>query len=73
LAKSAALAAVLSFFVWGLGYLYLGKKKSAFVAILVVAEAICLYAPFSILETLGLAVVSAALAYDTYEVAKGPP
>ncbi len=77
--KSGAIAAVLNFVIWGLGYLYLGKKTT-FGVILVLGNIITLLSiafPFqgpgggyAIFQTLGLLVVSLAFALDASNLAK---
>jgi len=81
MAKSPALAAVLNFFIWGLGYLYLGRKKT-FGVLLVLGLLIALLAiglspppPSNIVSDLFLMVaviiIDIAFALDAYRMAKG--
>ena len=71
--KSPKLAAILNFFIWGLGYLYLGKRTT-FGILLVIGEIVGAAAIFT--ETLGnissvmLFIFSIAFAVDAYYEAK---
>ncbi|HEV2138559.1 MAG TPA: zinc ribbon domain-containing protein [Nitrososphaerales archaeon] len=78
MAKSGALAAVLNFFIWGLGYLYLGKKTT-FGLILVIGSIVTIAAiglpigspgPQIYVADFGYLVVAIAFAYDANELAK---
>jgi len=80
LAKSPAIAAILNFFIWGLGYLYLGKKIN-FAIILVIGNIVSLYAltfprtpalGYDLTYALGVLVVSVAFAYDASQLAVAP-
>jgi hypothetical protein len=81
LPKSGAIAAILNFFIWGLGYLYLGKKTT-FGVILVLGNIITLFSlayPFGaptggylLFQTLGILVVGIAFAWDASLIAKEP-
>ncbi len=79
--KSGAIAAVLNFIIWGLGYLYLGKKTT-FGVILVLGNVITLFSlafppgggspGYDTFQALGLLVASLAFAYDASQMAKEP-
>jgi len=78
LPKSGTIAAILNFFIWGLGYLYLGKKTT-FGVILVIGSIISLLAVafpsgtnlgYDTVQALGLLVVSVAFAWDASQLAK---
>ena len=80
MAKSPAIAAILNFFIWGLGYLYLGKKIN-FAIILVIGNIISLFAlafprtpalGYDLTYGLGLLVVGVAFAYDASQLAVEP-
>jgi hypothetical protein len=70
--KSPVLAAILNFFVWGLGYLYLGKRTN-FGIILVIGEIIAAAAVFTEafggINSLGLFVIGIAFAVDAHNEA----
>ena len=71
--KSPIIAALLSFFLFGVGYLYLGYRRVlgvqtlAFVLIVLVLYIILGYFTFGLLEL----VIGIILAYDCYVKAKG--
>ncbi len=71
--KNPTLAAILNFIIWGVGYIYLGKKLN-FAIILVIAEMVfvgsAFIEPWPTLLTVGLLVASIAFAYDAYKEAK---
>ncbi len=78
LPKSAGVAAVLNFFIWGLGYLYLGKRTT-FGVILAIGSIISLLSVafpsggslgYDTVQALGLLVVSLAFAWDASQLAK---
>ncbi len=72
----AAIAAILNLFIWGVGYLYIGKRR--FFAILVLLAEILFLGLNTILRsplgplTAGIPalIISIALAYDAFRLAK---
>jgi len=72
----AAIAAILNLFIWGVGYLYIGKRR--FFAILVLLAEIIFLGFNAILRSplgpltvsIPAAIVSIALAYDAFRLAK---
>ncbi len=85
LAKNPIVAAILNFVIWGLGYIYLGRK-TVFTMLLALGSlaikiAVLLYsfgepAPslvYSVVNDVGFFMVNAAFAYDAYHLAKEPP
>jgi hypothetical protein len=86
LAKNRWIAAVLNLFLYGLGYVYLGKRKT-FGATLFLAN-LAFYAAFGYLllnpritldftyETangVGFGIIALVFAYDAYQLGKEPP
>ena len=71
--KSPSLAAILNFLIWGLGYLYLGKR-TAFGLLLVIGEvfgaSITLTGVVDPMEYLVFLIFSVAFAVDAYQEAK---
>jgi len=86
-ANRAYVAAILNFFVWGLGYLYIGRRNSfSFLIVLgYVITLIPLFVPmgtaslsldYQVVSGVGYLILDFAFAYDAYRLAdvkqKGP-
>ena len=73
--KNPWVAAILNFFIWGLGYLYVGKKRQGFAIALVIGDLVAstgfLMAGLGDLASAGLLIVSLAFAWDAYQDALG--
>jgi hypothetical protein len=77
LAKSKGLAAILNFIVWGLGYLYTGKRTVLGLGLLIgyiFVHLIIFYIEIQqwltqphIYTMVGMTIISLALAYDVYK------
>ncbi len=72
----AAIAALLNFFIWGVGYLYIGKRR-LFAILLLAAEVFfiglgtILHSPLGpVTAGLPVLIVSLALAYDAFRLVK---
>lgn len=72
----AAIAAILNLFIWGVGYLYIGKRR-LFAIIVLAAEILFLGIPTILHSPLGpltagipALIVSIALAYDAFRLVK---
>lgn len=77
--KKPWLAALLNFFIWGLGYLYLGKRKNFGVLLIIGVILLTIIVPpaninqqlINLLYSLpGGTIVSIAFVYDAYQLAR---